>query len=91
MEESERLRGEGDQIKFIDLRFERGQAVGFRKVRERQYVLRIACSWDECSNSLKEEKQLQNISLLKYPSQLNLARATRGECFQKFNFSAIAQ
>ena len=31
-EESERLRGEGDQIKFIDLRFERWQAVGFRKV-----------------------------------------------------------
>ena len=30
-EESERLRGEGDQIKFIDLRIERWQAVGFRK------------------------------------------------------------
>ena len=29
-EESERLRGEGDQIKFIDLRFER-QLVGFGK------------------------------------------------------------
>ena len=28
-EEGERLRGEGDQIKFIDLRFERGQVVGF--------------------------------------------------------------
>ena len=26
-EESERLRGEGDRIKFIDLRFERRQAV----------------------------------------------------------------
>ena len=30
-EESERLRGEGDQIKFIDLRFERGQVVWFGK------------------------------------------------------------
>ena len=30
-EESERLRGEGDQITFIDLRFERWQAVRFRK------------------------------------------------------------
>ena len=32
-EESERLRGEGDQIKFIDFRFERWQAVRFRKAR----------------------------------------------------------
>ena len=30
-EESERLRGEGDRIKFIDLRFERWQVVRFRK------------------------------------------------------------
>ena len=30
-EESERLRGEGNQIKFTDLRFERGQVVRFRK------------------------------------------------------------
>ena len=28
-EESEKLRGEGDQIKFIDLGFERWQFVGF--------------------------------------------------------------
>ena len=28
-EESERLRGERDQIKFIDLRFERGQVARF--------------------------------------------------------------
>ena len=27
-EENERLRGEGDQIKFIDLRFERWQVIG---------------------------------------------------------------
>ena len=33
------LRAEGDKIKFIDLRFERGQVVGFRKGRGRQHVL----------------------------------------------------
>ena len=32
-EESVRLRGERDQIKFIDLRFERWQVIRFRKVR----------------------------------------------------------
>ena len=37
-EESKRLRGEGDQIKFIDLRFERWQVVGLRKGRRRQDV-----------------------------------------------------
>ena len=37
-EESERLRGEGDKINFIDLRFERWQVVGFRKERRRQDV-----------------------------------------------------
>ena len=37
-EESKRLRGERDQIKLIDLRFERGQVVGFRKARRRQDV-----------------------------------------------------
>ena len=31
-EESERLRGERDQIKFIDLRFERWQVARFRKL-----------------------------------------------------------
>ena len=36
--ESEQLRGEGDKIKFIDLRFERWQVVGFRKARRRQDV-----------------------------------------------------
>ena len=33
-EESERLRGERDQITFIDLRFERWQVVVFRKARK---------------------------------------------------------
>ena len=35
---SKRLRGERDQIKFIDLRFERRQVVGFGKARRRQDV-----------------------------------------------------
>ena len=34
--DSEELRGERDKIKFIDLRFERWQAVGLRKARRRQ-------------------------------------------------------
>ena len=46
-EEREKLRGERDQIKFIDLRFERWQVVRFRKARRRQEVPQIACSWDE--------------------------------------------
>ena len=37
-EESEQLRGERDQIKFIYIRFERWQAVTFRKARRRQDV-----------------------------------------------------
>ena len=37
-EESERLRGERDQIKFIDLGFERWQVVRFRKARGRQLL-----------------------------------------------------
>ena len=37
-EETEMLRGERDQIKFIDLRFERWQVVGYRKARKRQEV-----------------------------------------------------
>ena len=32
-EESEQLRGEGDQIKLSDLRFDRRQVVGFRKAK----------------------------------------------------------
>ena len=35
-EESERLRGERDQIKFINVGFERWQVVRFRKVRGKQ-------------------------------------------------------
>ena len=33
-EEDQRLRGEGDKVKFIDPGFERGQVVGFGKGRE---------------------------------------------------------
>ena len=35
-EESEMLTGEGGQVEFIDLRFERGQFVRFRKARRRK-------------------------------------------------------
>ena len=35
-EESEKLRGESDQIKFVDLRFERWQVVRFRKARRQE-------------------------------------------------------
>ena len=35
-EESEKLRGERDNIKFIDLGFERWQVVRFRKARRRK-------------------------------------------------------
>ena len=37
-EESEWLRGKGDQIKFIDRRFGRRQVVGLRKARRKQDV-----------------------------------------------------
>ena len=47
-EESEKLRGERDQIKFIDLRSERSQVVGLRKAGRRQGVPQISYSWVEC-------------------------------------------
>ena len=37
-EDSKRLRGEGDRSKFVNLRFERWQVVGFRKARGRQGI-----------------------------------------------------
>ena len=46
-EERKRLRGDRDQIKFIDLRFERGSIVRFRKAVRMQGVPQISCSWDE--------------------------------------------
>ena len=36
-EESEKLRGERDQIKFIDLKFERRQVVRFRNTRKQGF------------------------------------------------------
>ena len=55
-EESERLRGERDQIMLIDPGFEKWQVVRFRKAR-RQDVPYIACSrddlWDVISNALR--------------------------------------
>ena len=45
--ESERLREEGDQIKFIAFRFERWQVVGFGKGGRTQGFPLIARSWDE--------------------------------------------
>ena len=51
-EESERLRGERDQIKFIDLGFERWQVVRFRKARGRQDVPQVACSRDVCGECI---------------------------------------
>ena len=49
-EESERLRGEEDKIKFIDLGFERWQVVRFRNGRRRQHVPYVLgmdnCLWD---------------------------------------------
>ena len=42
-EESEQLRGERDQIKFFDLRFERWQVVGLRKARRMQDVHVTSC------------------------------------------------
>ena len=37
-EESERIRGERDQIQFIDITIERWQVVRFRKARRRQDI-----------------------------------------------------
>ena len=46
-EESERLTREGDKIKFINLRFEGGQVVGFGTGRRGLNFPEIASSWDE--------------------------------------------
>ena len=46
-EENERLKGERDQIKSIDLRFERGQVEESGKGKRKQDFPRITCSRDE--------------------------------------------
>ena len=48
-QESETIKGEGDQIKFIDLRFERWQVVGFRKARRQAYVNCISVRSINCT------------------------------------------
>ena len=45
--ESGRLRGERDQMKFIDLIIKRWKVVGFRKGRSSQIVPYIAGFWEE--------------------------------------------
>ena len=45
--ESEKLRGERDQIKLIHLRFEKWQVVRSRQARRRRNAPYIACSLDE--------------------------------------------
>ena len=46
--EIERLGGEGDKIKLIDLRLAKGQIVGLEKGRRGQNVSYVARFWDEC-------------------------------------------
>ena len=59
-EESEQLRGEGDQINLIDLNSQRWQGAGFRKA-SRQGVPYIASPWDEWLNTYLKAKR-RNIS-----------------------------
>ena len=49
-EESERLRGERDQMKFIDLRFERWQVVGFNELCWGKATM-------DCKKPKKEERR----------------------------------
>ena len=51
-EEKERLRVEGDNIKIIDLGFEKWQVVALGKGR-RQDVSQIKCSRYECNYKIK--------------------------------------
>ena len=55
-EESKKLRGERDQIKFIDLRFEKWLVVRFRKARRRQEVPRMKNVWYSLSIIPKMQK-----------------------------------
>ena len=57
-EESERLRGEIDHIKFIDLRFTRWQVVRFRKARGRQDVPYIAVTWHSFHHFFQQMAQI---------------------------------
>ena len=64
-EESERLRGERDQIKFIDLGFQRWQVVRFRKAMGRQdfpYVDILVLGHYCCNNFMWDAILRQNAS-----------------------------
>ena len=67
-EESEQLRGERDQIKFIYLRFERWQVVGFRKARRRQFHKLL--SYLQWSSSVFTKQSTISISRLAWGSAL---------------------
>ena len=58
--EGERLRREGDKIKFTDLRFERWQAVRFRKAR-RQDVPCCRMRWSLGAALVAAVEQLVNL------------------------------
>ena len=73
-EESERLGGDGDQIKFIDLKFERWQILGFRKVRRRQhYSLRSALHYHLRHGEMTLNGQRYDLRPLELSSLLILA------------------
>ena len=58
--ESERLRGERDQVKLIDLRFERWQVVRFRKVCLSRGVTSpfdVTISHDSCAWNYLEDSR----------------------------------
>ena len=75
-EESERLRGERDQIKSIDLGFERWQVVRFRKARGGQTFHKLHVLgmddylWDRVSERLRGERRL-HWARQRYPSPLS--------------------
>ena len=56
-EESGKLRGERDQIKFIHLRVGRWQVLGLRKARRRQ----VNCCYCECILLTVKIDQLTNV------------------------------
>ena len=72
-EESERLRGEGDRIEFIDLTFERRQVVRFGKGRRRQDVQCELLTWSVTIYALCTYRGCQSIqkpSLIHYTFNL---------------------
>ena len=99
-EESERLRGERDQIKFIDLRFEGWQVVRFRKARKgktfhKLHVLGMSDDlWDRVRGLGREtctvlnliEYQIEKDSLFLYSWQVvRFRKARKGKTFHKLH------